>query len=263
MKWGLILVGLVLAFGLSVAVFKFNLLLISRVDVKIDQPACASAEAIKFASNLIGKNLFLVNSQDVEGKLIQKYPCVREIVLHRVFPGKVTIEVSLRKELVRIAGLTTRGQLSFSNLEASASTATALLDWSFPKASAEAYLLADKTGFLFGQADSTGSGVLYLDDPMLKIGQSLGTAFVQKIVPILEKINELGESSIVGKKGGDILQIASGQKLVFDLDRDILHQLASLQLILQKAKIDQRSVESIDLRFDKPVVIYSGKNGKR
>jgi hypothetical protein len=36
-----------------------------------------------------------------------------------------------------------------------------------------------------------------------------------------------------------------------------LRQVASLQLILHKAKIESALMESVDLRFDRPVVIYS------
>ena len=48
-------------------------------------------------------------------------------------------------------------------------------------------------------------------------------------------------------------------KVFFRLDNEIDLQLASLQLILEKAKIDERILEFIDLRFDKPIVRFAPK----
>ena len=48
-------------------------------------------------------------------------------------------------------------------------------------------------------------------------------------------------------------------KVIFRLKNEVDIQLASLQLILDKAKIDEKELEFIDLRFDKPVVRYAPK----
>jgi len=49
----------------------------------------------------------------------------------------------------------------------------------------------------------------------------------------------------------------SGELTCFlDLKRDISSQLASLQFILWRSKIEGKKLKSIDLRFDKPVVRY-------
>jgi len=53
--------------------------------------------------------------------------------------------------------------------------------------------------------------------------------------------------------------VLSPRKIAFSLKRDILKQLVSLQLILQKAKIDESMIETVDLRFDKPVVKFLPK----
>ena len=62
-----------------------------------------------------------------------------------------------------------------------------------------------------------------------------------------------------------ILEIALPNQLtkktifIFLLDRDNQKELASLQLILQRNRIDLRSIESVDLRFDKPIVTFEKK----
>jgi len=58
---------------------------------------------------------------------------------------------------------------------------------------------------------------------------------------------------------GQYLMTDSSAGIALNLESDIKRQLASLQLILSKSKIEQREVSSIDLRFAKPVVVYSPK----
>ena len=65
---------------------------------------------------------------------------------------------------------------------------------------------------------------------------------------------------------GNRLIVDSEPRVTFALNKEISRQSASLQLILRQAKMnldpdkpDSRSVESVDLRFDRPVVVYSKK----
>ncbi|MBI4038755.1 hypothetical protein HY384_02235 [Candidatus Daviesbacteria bacterium] len=58
---------------------------------------------------------------------------------------------------------------------------------------------------------------------------------------------------------------SNNPRIIFRLSNSLDVQLASLQLILGKAKIDGSRLEFIDLRFDKPVLKFTPKesNGKR
>ncbi|KKS13713.1 MAG: hypothetical protein UU67_C0020G0034, partial [Candidatus Daviesbacteria bacterium GW2011_GWB1_41_5] len=55
------------------------------------------------------------------------------------------------------------------------------------------------------------------------------------------------------------LIIFAQYKVILSLQKDIPLQLASLQLITEKAKIDGRLIEVVDTRFNKPVVVYAPK----
>jgi hypothetical protein len=61
----------------------------------------------------------------------------------------------------------------------------------------------------------------------------------------------------VSMSGTMIIVDVQEMKVILNLKGEYLKQLASLQLILQKNKIDSKRIESVDLRFAKPVVIYS------
>lgn len=48
--------------------------------------------------------------------------------------------------------------------------------------------------------------------------------------------------------------LSSGVKVVFSLDKDIISEVTSLQLILSRFRIEGRKVNNIDLRFKNAVV---------
>ena len=80
---------------------------------------------------------------------------------------------------------------------------------------------------------------------------------IQKTVKVLEKIKSLGVNSDDPKIYSKIyLSLGQKPQMVFVLDDKSDHQLASLQLILDQAKMDTKEVEFLDLRFDKPIVRY-------
>lgn len=115
-------------------------------------------------------------------------------------------------------------------------------------ATREAFLL-DEEGVLFSGTTSA----------TLKIYSSEKNINFKNILAILNKIKifgiEVGETVVAQNS----LTINSMPKIVLDLDRDLSLQIASLQLILQQAKIDGEAAEFIDLRFDKPVVRFAPK----
>lgn len=50
--------------------------------------------------------------------------------------------------------------------------------------------------------------------------------------------------------------LKTGPKVLISLDKNIKEQVESLQLILERAKIEGKQIQLIDLRFDKPVINY-------
>lgn len=74
----------------------------------------------------------------------------------------------------------------------------------------------------------------------------------QKIYNKLISLNlEIKKVSTLAKN--DLL-VEGTYKIYFSLEKNIDFQLASLQLILNKAKIESDKVEYIDLRFERPVI---------
>ncbi len=60
----------------------------------------------------------------------------------------------------------------------------------------------------------------------------------------------------VTAEGDFQVQAKSGQIFVFSAQKDLSEQVATLQTLLSKAKIENKSFKKVDFRFDKIVVEY-------
>lgn len=89
----------------------------------------------------------------------------------------------------------------------------------------------------------------------------------QKIVsplPIFDKEATLGQifhqygllAQNLRVTGNEAVASISGIPVFLTLDKDLNSKVASLQLILSRAKIEGRLPRAIDLRFSKPVLSY-------
>ncbi len=91
--------------------------------------------------------------------------------------------------------------------------------------------------------------------PIPKV-EDLGKSKTQIIIEALPK--EVFEIKKVQEESVGELRLLStqGTLAIFSLDKEADSQLTTLQNLLTKAKINNRTVKSIDLRFDKAVVVY-------
>lgn len=245
------LIGIVIA---SLLVRNTSFFLINNLEVKKANADCVQDTSLIKDLNIIGKNIFTTSVD--QASILNRYPCIESLNLQKSRLNKVIISVEGRKPLVRVASL----GLSIDLKEATPSSQTALLDWSQPLATDTSYLVADDNGVIFTATQSTSSAIIYLADEKLILGKRLSSDMFHKIAAVLKLLDSLGERVSFGKVINEALLIKGNEKIVFSLDNIKNRQVASLQLILGKAKIDGRPIEMIDLRFDKPVVVYYGKH---
>lgn len=101
-----------------------------------------------------------------------------------------------------------------------------------------------------------------LVSPLGKIGQQvLGSKI--KVDQDTERIKTyLTQEKIayatIGRLSGNSYQITltTGEEVLITSDKDILRQLASLQLILTRLTMEGKHISRLDLRYDKPVIVY-------
>lgn len=265
----IVLAVLILVFLL--ALFKFKLFSVTDIDVSQNQVGCVGTDEVKKAANVYGQNIFLVDAQKVSQNIRNKFPCVDSLQIERRMPNKITLKVEGRTPIARIESVSYELLSNLNSLEASPSSTSALLDWSFPEIFSGQLFLVDKQGVIFSGFDGVHLPIIFASE-QIKTGQILSENLFAGISDIFSKLFELkifvkglpdDKSPKVKLLENSLLIDTQNSseggipKLVFSLEKDVKPEVASLQLIFQKAKIDGRKIESIDLRFDKPVVIYA------
>lgn len=233
--------------------FGTSLLAIKEIEIKKNKVGCADENQLKESTFLYGENFFLINTQNLTKNLLAKFICVKEINLSRSFPDKVRLEFIGREPAASVINLQ-KNEASISAFITNVATPSA-------EQIKEAYLV-DNEGIVFAKLESElNIPKIYADDLSFK-ERSLKNDLLTDCLKILDKARTFGLDVRDTWIKDDVFLInpsAGGPKIIFRLDNTIDIQIASLQLILQKAKIDESRLELIDLRFDKPVVRFAPK----
>lgn len=259
------LVILLLSISTVFIIWKLGVFNINKINVTISNVVCANEEDIEKVTGLSGKNILFTDSVKIKENLQNQFPCIKEVELKKSFPNTVNLNIAGRNVFARLVSFNSVS-LSLKNLEATPSSTAALLDWSKPNLSSLAFL-ADEEGVIFKEGEESSLPFVLLPEPELKIGQKLDGELFAKLAQIFNKLRELNFGTLQTGNLNDValsakvvdgaVLIHDEEKVVLSLQKDLLRQLASLQLILEKAKIDGDVIEMIDLRFDKPVVVYT------
>ncbi len=229
---------------------------IRNLIIKLDKIECASESSIKEVAGILGQNFFFLNSLEIKKKFDQKFICIKNINFIKHFPDAIELQISGRIPIALL--INTIEATNSYTLEDFISTSSSSL--TVGVSSNLASLVVDEEGVIF--SDDTGKNLprIFFEGEKLEKGKKLSGGGVKKSIQILNKMTQLGTEVNDAKIYSQGLLLISGKpKIVFSLDGSIDVQLASLQLILDKAKIENEIVEFLDLRFDKPIVKY----GKR
>lgn len=233
---------------------------INGLNIQLNNSNCTTENEIKNESQILGKKFFLLDKNKIEEKLKNKFSCIKFINLTKQIPNKVTIEV-FGREPVAILSFYKSNESSNSalleNIASDSATATQeleILD----------QFLVDSEGVVFSKLKNTlNVPIIYFGSFDLSVGRIIGETLLKNSLKISEKIKTYDIHPKIAKMYPDnvfvIFPETEKPKLVFALERDIDIQLASLQLILTQAKIDEQDMEFVDLRFEKPVVKYIQK----
>lgn len=272
-------------FGTTLLAFFFlSFFQITQITIK-SEVICTNQTAIKQALHLTYANLLLVNTGALEGELIKKYLCIKGVIFTRKWPHTLEVSILARQpalvfDLVPdVASVSSVDLLQAKNLESSPAARlieataeaklTQTLEFPQPEATVSGQLIVDSSGVIFAQNESVSVPHVQINLPNAKLGDKVDSRIIQNSQKIFSRLKSLG-FTVLNSKIVDQLYLlvvaesqtekASTLKLGFTLDGQHLRELASLQLILQKNRIDLRSIEIVDLRFDKPIVQYKSKN---
>jgi len=243
MKLPLILFCLIL-FVIIFGIYYSPIFKIKTINFSGEEPNCISKDEIIKVSGTLGENLLFIDNNKIEKKIKDKYFCIRFAHLNKSIPDRLKLDLKNRR-----AALTLLPSVPDDSTESAK-----------PKQIGQG-LLIDDEGVIFsldeGQSNQPAIFILGTD---LEVGKSLDSEIVRRSIQVLDKLQNLGvnvdEPKITSQ---NYLYIDKKPQMIFILNDKINRQVASLQLILDQAKMDTKEVEFLDLRFDKPVIRYAPK----
>lgn len=225
--------------GVAYLIFISSVFKIKSFSLNPDGADCINSDEVKKLAAVSGANFFLLDLNQIEKKIKDKFFCVSAVNLKKSFPDKVALELKARKAVFNLIPF-----------EASSSA----------NATSSGFLV-DGEGVIFERAtDQTNLQPVLFKGETLLVGKRLQNDLVGKVMRILESLKRLGFDLNNAKVYSiDNFSVGLKPQLIFKLNETLDRQLASLQLIINQARMDTKEVEFIDLRFDKPVVRYAQK----
>lgn len=247
-KVSFFLAGLVFFLLLSLfLIWKSNFFSVKNIEVVVDKISCATDQQIKTSSALQGQNIFLVDSAKTEKSLMENFLCIKKIHLSKSVPNSIKLEVMGREALARLVPV---------KLEASSSALLEEIATPSADIAADIYLV-DEEGKIFSKDPLEITKINVVGQNLL-LGMMVNNS-LKGSLKILEDLKKIGVTPLEFTVTDNFLIAHNIPRIIFGLREDIDLQIASLQLILNKAKIDDISLEFIDLRFDKPIIRFAPK----
>lgn len=251
--------------------FLSRLFLIKKITFHLNNLYCVDQATLEKNLNLVSKNILFLNQVKISQELFKKYPCIGKVDIINKYPQLVEVNIDSRKPALILNVLklaSDSGSLTASEVQIA--SGSSFLNIEDDKFSLKEKLVVDDTGVVFSNDFSKYQlpQTEYIGE-LLQIGGS-GNESLAAAIYIIKKLPQMSvditRSLILG---GRAVIVLSSQKIIFSLEKDKDIQLASLQLILQKAKMStsglsstkmgSKVINTIDLRFDKPIVIYTPK----
>lgn len=229
---------------------------IDTISCFVNDTPCSGEVWTKLLSLSVGKNVLFLSPKTLTEEIQKNFPDVDGVMIKKTLPNKLNFELKAREA---IAVIVQEAQPQFKAATESAQISTSSAEGK-PVFLGKDFFIVDKTGVVFKKADSSFDLpiILISDIGEINLGQKVPTdPLVQSItlVTLLSKL-DLKPEILKVSEGTVLAWLAGGPKAAFSLKKELPSQVGSLQLILSRAKIEGKTPEVIDLRFDKPVVKF-------
>jgi len=192
-----------------------------------DRP-CQTDWWFKVNSLVLGKNIVFLSPQKTEQLIKDELPGIEQVEIDKKLPDKLIVYLTKRKPIAVVEANKDYYQVDYQGI------ILAKLDQP-----TDLPLIA--SGELSVMADNH-----QLESPLIL--SSLDFLYQLLISNIEARRLEITDSREL------TVFLKTGPKVLIPLDKNTKEQVDSLQLILERAKIEGKQIELIDLRFDKPVV---------
>lgn len=204
---------------------------IQKISCFEEENLCSADIYGDLASLVIGRHLLFLSSPQVAAKIRAKYPFLKEIKIVKKIPPELQFILKKREAMA------------------------ALVKESSPD---ENYLV-DEEGFCLKKASATDLPLVLVQElPKIAVGEKPEDRAITKAIEIIKELKlNLFEPKTAKVNPFNIEVRLEGDELtIFSTFKELKIQINSLQLILTRAKIEGKKISRLDLRFDKPVVVY-------
>lgn len=232
--------------------------------INLDQTPCVSEDQIESFLRQQKVEFYSINEAALTKKIQQQFNCIQKSQISYQFPTKVNVNLTGRKAVI-VARVIEKILPSPTPLDLGLTDATASTQAALPTVTPSPQVLVtygssyliDDTGTVFSQDSREDLPHIDLVIAKLALGDSIGKEKIKNLLDILNFFNSQQIQVVSTEMDEDKLTLKTDQQIVFSLADSLERQRASLQLIWKQAKIDSKSIEMVDLRFDKPVVRYA------
>lgn len=219
---------------------------IKKIKIIPESLSCVSSDQIKKDISSSGQNNLFLDDEKIKKELKLRYICIDSVSLNKVLPDEIRIQVFPRVPIFKVSAL---------EFEATSSSSAAQEVFGINKLN-PAEFLVDRHGIVFDTSSALTIPSVWFLNQEIFLSKRIETDIIEKLITINNQVPNIKHIKV----SSDMVFLNGEQNIILSLKKDLKTQLASLQLILQKAKINSKTIDMIDLRFDKPVVVYSPKN---
>lgn len=247
---------------LSILFVKRDNFKVSSIKVEIKNAGCADEKKILSVADIKNSLIVLIDDKGLEKRLKDKFSCIGKVDFQKKFPNSLTMKIYGKELVAELDVYKKNDPVPLEILvEATASTQAALpVSRPFLEGSQSAKFLVDIRGLVYPYNDQEKAlPIIDIGGEEIEEGKVISNERISKVIEVVNWFNQLSYPINRIMVVGASLGIESEQKVFISLKKDVLRQLASLQLIKQETKMSGRQIEVIDLRFEKPVVVYNPK----
>lgn len=280
MKNFLLIVVLIVSASLWVVFTKSNLLNAKNVQIKLNQAQCVDPDQLKSSLKLQNQKIIFIDQTSIEQRIKKSNLCVATVSLDKKLPDTLIVNITGRKaeavlDSVEFFSNNQLSSITEQDLEATPSSQPAFVlkdeEDQIKQATPSGRFFVDSEGLAFEGFNGIGSLPNFIfAGEKLDLGKRIDPILVRNSINILSRLHGMSiniTSTPIIFDNSLFLETDKSPKLNFSLNGDINRELASLQLILGAGTMNSagsptggkslKGIESIDLRFNKPVVVYS------
>lgn len=240
-----IIVPVILISSLTVLASTKNLLPVGKVNCRVGGEVTegqAGAWCTFIEENIVGKSLIFLDEGQLTGALKTVFPAVSKISFEKTYPTVVSVMIEKRLPVFSV----------FAEAEATTS------------ATASGFFWVDDTGALFSEAENPEAvPALYFPEATrssnFKVGGTLDSGFLRFTAEVLSKLKAEGLDSVLLRQGTNnylSVTLVGGVVVQFSFSKPVAGQVTILQLMIEKYRMEGRTLKRVDLRFQDPVVEY-------